>query len=97
LAAQATVTIRVTAGGGGVTLNLVTTAEVAGERVFAAAGIPGRTYRLQRADGVAGPWENVSGPATVASAGATGAIQLRDGAPPSAPLTFYRVIEVAAP
>ncbi len=95
--AQATVTIRVETGSGGVTLNLVATAVVGAERHFTAAGIPGRSYGLQRAAAVEGPWADVPGPAATALAGATGELVLRDAEPPAGPLTFYRVIESTTP
>ncbi len=95
--AQGTVTLQVENGPGGPTLNLVATASVGDERHFTAAGIPGRSYALQRAATVNGPWANVPGAAAAAVASASGEVPLRDLAPPAEPVAFYRVVEAMAP
>lgn len=97
LTAQGTVLIHIEAGPGSLTLNLVATATVGSERHFTAAGIPGRSYGLQRAATVNGPWENVPGSAAFAVASASGELALRDPEPPADPVTFYRVVEAVAP
>ncbi len=97
LTAEGTVSLPVEAGPDGLTLNLVATATVDSERHFTAAGIPGRTYVLQRAPAVNGPWFNVPGSAASAVASVSGEVPLRDLTPPAEPVAFYRVSEVTTP
>jgi hypothetical protein len=49
--------------------------------------IAGRTYRLQRATNILGPWETLD----TATATSTGALTFTDGLPPD-PIAFYRVV-----
>lgn len=97
LTAQSTVVIQVETTPGGLTLNIVSTATVGSERHFAVAGIPARTYALQRATTINGTWSAVPDGAAASVAPANGALLLRDIAPPTEPTTFYRVVEVIAP
>jgi YVTN family beta-propeller protein len=94
--AQATVVIQIDGGSVGNTLNLVSTQVVGGSRHFLAAGIPGRSYRLQRASAVNGPWDDVEGGSSVGTAAANGTIQLQHALVVEEPVTFYRVVESGA-
>ena len=51
-------------------------------------GVPGRTYRIQTAAALAGPWANAS----TNLASATGAFEWLDATAPTAPRRFYRTV-----
>jgi VCBS repeat-containing protein len=88
------VSVAVISAPAGLTLNIVSESSVGGERRFLVAAIPGRTYQLQIATSVTGPWAALSDPQASGLAGGTGEVLLRDVAPPTEPpAVFYRVTE----
>lgn len=93
----AAVAILVTDGPGGLTHNIDSTTTIGDERHFAASGIPGRSYRLQRAFAVTGPWLDVAGDGASGTASDVGELSLRDASPTEEPVTFYRIVEAVTP
>jgi hypothetical protein len=71
---------------------LVSTTVFAGERHIVTAGIIGRTYRLQVASDLAGPWTDVPGAGAVGTIGTSGTVLLKDLSPASG-ILFYRTVQ----
>ncbi len=92
--ATGTVTVTVRPESEAPTQNILATALVGDAMQVTAAGIPGRSYRLQRAPSLASPvtWSDLGAPV---AADALGQLVLTDPVPVSP--GFYRVIETAAP
>ncbi len=92
--ATGTVTVTVRPESEAPTQNILATALVGDAMQVTAAGIPGRSYLLQRAPSLASPvtWSDLGAPV---AADALGQLVLTDPVPVSP--GFYRVIETAAP
>ena len=67
-------------------LNQVSLTPVPGGLIVRFAGIPGRTYNLQRATAVTGPWGTIA----TRTAPLHGIIEYLDMNPP--PVSFYRTV-----